>query len=43
MQNGVTPELLAFILTIAQYGLIAFGIMILGATVVYMTMFWRGI
>lgn len=42
MPNGVTPELLAFILTISLYGLIAFGIMILGATIVYATMFWRG-
>jgi hypothetical protein len=42
MINGVTPELLKFILTISQYGLIAFAIMIGGATFVYMTMFWRG-
>jgi hypothetical protein len=42
MPNGVTPELLAFILTLAQYMLIAFGILIAGAAVVYITLFWKG-
>jgi len=42
MANGVTPELLAFILQLAQFLLIAFGILIGGAAVVYMTMFWKG-
>lgn len=42
MQSGVTPELLGFIITLAQYMLIAFGILIAGATVVYMTLFWKG-
>jgi hypothetical protein len=42
MQNGVTPELLDFIITLAQFLLIAFAIMIGGATVVYLTMFWKG-
>jgi len=42
MPEGVTPELLAFILTIAQYGLIAFAIMIAGAALVYTVMFWKG-
>lgn len=42
MQNGVTPELLGFIITLSQYLLIAFAIMIGGATVVYLTMFWKG-
>ncbi len=42
MQSGVTPELLAFILTLARYLLIAFGIMIAGGAVVYITMFRKG-
>jgi hypothetical protein len=42
MQNGVTPELLNFIITLAQYMLIAFGIMIAGATFVYTVLFWKG-
>jgi hypothetical protein len=42
MQTGVTPELLAFILTLARYLLIAFGIMIAGGAVVYITMFRKG-
>jgi hypothetical protein len=42
MPNGVTPELLNFIITLAQYMLFAFGILIAGATVVYITLFWRG-
>jgi len=42
MPNGVTPELLDFILRLSQYLLLAFGIMIGGATVVYLTMFWKG-
>jgi hypothetical protein len=41
MPNGVTPELLSFIITLAQYMLFAFGILIAGATVVYITLFWR--
>ena len=40
--DGVTPELLNFIITLAQYMLFAFGILIAGATVVYITLFWRG-
>ena len=42
MPNGVTPELLNFIITLAQFFLIAFGIVIAGATVVYVAMFWKG-
>jgi len=42
MPNGVTPELLSFIITLAQYMLVAFGILIAGAALVYMTMFWKG-
>jgi TRAP-type C4-dicarboxylate transport system permease small subunit len=42
MANGVTPELLAFILQLAQFLLIAFAILIGGAAVVYITMFWKG-
>ncbi|MCF2514630.1 hypothetical protein LVY65_06065 [Sphingomonas sp. G124] len=42
MPNGVTPELLNFIITLCQLMLIAFGILIAGAAVVYSTMFWKG-
>ena len=42
MANGVTPELLAVILQLAQFLLIAFAIMIGGAAIVYVTMFWKG-
>ena len=42
MPNGVTPELLAFIITLSQFLLIAFAVMIGGATVVYLTLFWKG-
>ena len=42
MTNGVTPELLNFILTLAQFMLIAFGMLIAGAAVVYTTLFWKG-
>lgn len=42
MQSGVTPELLDFIIKLAQFLLIAFAIMIAGAAVVYVTMFWKG-
>jgi hypothetical protein len=42
MPNNVTPELLDFILQLAQFLLIAFAILIAGAAVVYITMFWKG-
>ena len=42
MPNGVTPELLDFIIKLAQMMLIGFAIMIAGASVVYITMFWKG-
>ncbi len=42
MPNGVTPELLNFIITLCQFMLIAFGILIAGAAMVYMTLFWKG-
>jgi hypothetical protein len=42
MANGVTPELLAFILQLAQSLLIAFAILTGGAAVAYITMFWKG-
>jgi hypothetical protein len=42
MQGTATPELLDFILRLAQISLIAFSIMIAGAAVVYVTLFWRG-
>ena len=42
MQAGVTPELLDFILRLSQFLLIAFAIMIGGAAVVYVKLFWKG-
>ena len=42
MPNGVTPELLEFIITLCRYMLIGFAIMIAGAAVVYGTLFWKG-
>ena len=42
MPNEVTPELLNFIITLCQLMLIAFGILIAGAAVVYTTLFWKG-
>ena len=42
MPNGVTPELLDFILRLSQFLLFAFAIMIGGAAVVYATLFWKG-
>lgn len=42
MPNGVNPELLDFVLELARFLLIAFGIMIGGAALVYVSMFWRG-
>jgi hypothetical protein len=42
MPNEVTPELLNFIITLSQFMLIAFGIMIAGAALVYTTLFWKG-
>ena len=42
MPNAVDPQLLAFILTLAQYFLFAFGIMITGGIIVYAVLFWKG-
>lgn len=42
MTNEVTPELLNFIITLCRFMLIAFGILIAGAAVVYSTLFWKG-
>lgn len=42
MGTGITPELLQFVITLAQLFLIAFGIVIAGATIVYVAMFWKG-
>ena len=42
MQNQVTPELLRFIVTLCQLGLIGFGILIAGASIVYSVLFWKG-
>lgn len=42
MPNEVTPELLNFIITLSQFMLIAFGILIAGAALVYTTLFWKG-
>jgi len=42
MATAITPELLSFVITLAELFLIAFGIVIGGATVVYVAMFWKG-
>lgn len=42
MRTAITPELLSFVITLAELFLIAFGIVIGGATIVYVAMFWRG-
>ena len=42
MPNEVSPALLDFIITLAQYMLIAFGIFIAGVSAVYFSMFWKG-
>ena len=42
MNTHVTPELLRFIITLSQLGLIGFGILIAGAAVVYSILFWKG-
>ncbi len=42
MRDQVTPELLGFIVTLSQLGLIGFGVLIAGAAVVYTVLFWKG-
>ncbi len=42
MRSQVTPELLGFILQLSQLGIIALGILIAGAALVYSILFWRG-
>jgi hypothetical protein len=42
MHTQVTPDLLSFIITLAELGLIGFGIIIAGAAVVYSILFWKG-
>ena len=42
MEHQVTPELLRFVVILAQLGLIGFGIIIAGAAVVYSVLFWKG-
>ena len=42
MATGLDPQMFPFIITLAQMLLIAFGIVIGGATVVYVAMFWKG-
>jgi hypothetical protein len=42
MADPVDPHLLAFIINLAQLFLIAFGIMIVGAAIVYTALFWKG-
>lgn len=42
MPNEVTPAFLNFILQLAMYGLIGFGITIAGAAAVYISMFRKG-
>ncbi len=42
MTNEVTPALLSFILQLAMYGLIAFGLVIVGAASIHISMFRKG-
>lgn len=42
MASTITPELLSFIITLAQLFLIGLGIIIGGATIVYGALFWKG-
>ena len=42
MKTQVTPELLRFIVTLSELGLIGFGALIAGAAVVYSILFWKG-
>ena len=42
MNNQVDPKLLEFVLQIALYGMIAFGVFIVGVTIVFAVVFWRG-
>src|SRR5687768_13566281 len=42
MTTVANPELLRFVITLAELFLIAFAIVIGGATIVYVAMFWKG-
>lgn len=42
MTNEVTPALLDFILQMTMYGLIGFGLVVVGAAAIYISMFWKG-
>ena len=42
MPNELSPAMLNFVITLAQYLLIAFGIFIAGVSAVYVSMFWKG-
>ena len=42
MQSEVSPALLDFILQMTMYGLIGFGLVVVGAAAIYISMFWKG-
>ena len=42
MPSEVTPALLDFILRLSMYGLIGFGLVVVGAAAIYISMFWKG-
>jgi hypothetical protein len=42
MDVATNPQLFDFVLTMSRYLLIGFGIVIAGATLVYLTLFWKG-
>lgn len=42
MQGEVSPALLDFILQMTMYGLIGFGLVVVGAAAIYISMFWKG-
>ena len=42
MSTALNPQLLPFIITLAELFLIGLGIVITGATIVYVAMFWKG-
>ena len=42
MQGEVSPALLDFILQMTMYGLVGFGLVVVGAAAIYISMFWKG-
>jgi hypothetical protein len=42
MKSNVTPEMLGFVISLSRLGIIALGILIAGAALVYSILFWKG-